>query len=195
MAKSTWKTLRDKYLKARNDNPTMQPSGAGNPDKYDWSLLLELSFLKEFVSNRPVISSMELDKESSMDHHHQPPQGFLVSVNDEVAHFRRPDSVLKGPTLQERIAAYETALPPVVPKLDALGIRNQLASTKIYDSAETILRHVEALQEKAINSQQDPSSENFDMFAEVFDEEFKYIPQSKHAQVYLEICQSIKRLE
>lgn len=191
MAERIWKSLKEKYQKAYQDNPVHLPSGAANPDKYDWSLLTEMSFIKEYVNNRPVISSLRTGPSKAISDIDTPSQSHLEAIQVEMARYRESGSIVKKSSLKEKVAAYEVALPPVIPKLDATGLRNKAAKGKILSITENIFKQIEVVT-KAVNANQDMDNDKQKLFTDVFNEELKYISKARHAEVYLEVCKELK---
>lgn len=175
--------LKDRYSKARAENPVHLPTGSANPKKIDWIIINKLSFLKEYVSNRPVISSLQNDSQKTNSS--QLASSDLKILDVESAHFREIGTIVKtGLSIQDELALYATHLPPVQPSLDRLGSRNKAISRQI---TSKIIR----LEDKMNNLENFMSDNlqrsNQEMYKQVLTNELNHVPEKNRAQAYIEI--------
>lgn len=194
MAEKTWDQLKKTFSQARSDNPRHLPTGSANPKKTDWEIIEKLSFLKEHVANRPVVSSLQHDsttKQRNSQHSSSFRSDMSNAILEERLQHRQPSTVVKK-NLRSELASYAQILPAVHPELDQTGRRNLQRRASLLSHAEEFQECFVAIRDSVENHLKNPDHE---IFTDILRDEFNMIAPDERPEVYQQVASSLQNLK
>lgn len=191
MAEKIWDKLKRRFSQARSDNPANLPTGSANPKKTDWVIIDKLSFLKEYVANRPVISSLSQDNTPSSTS--QSDANSFSLIREEQLQFRQPQTVVKNRTsnLRAELSRYAVDLPAVNPELDRTGVRNKQKREKVLTQVKECQKSLQDLEESVKEQMENPKAR---LFSELLGSQIELVAAKERPRVCLEVKTALKSL-
>lgn len=193
MAEKIWDQLKKRYSQARSDNPMHLPTGSANPKKTDWIIVEQLSFLREYVSNRPVVSSLSQNSSKSpcTSQHFSSFAGMNNEIIEEQLHHRQPKTAVKS-ALRSELTSHARGLPAVHPELDQMGRRNKERREGLLSQAEEFQECFLAVQESVKNHIDNPDGQ---VFTSLLCDELNLVVPGERQMVYQEVTSALRNLE
>lgn len=128
--------LYKQALAHRNENTT---TGSAY-NNIDWERIQELSFLNNYIENRPVESTM-CQAQPSVPRNSAARLGVL---EEQRALHQKPQDIWQNPAFeQEKLTPYLQSLPPSVPKFDGFAEKKRTYATDTWQAIHSLGRKLD----------------------------------------------------
>lgn len=202
----TWNSLKRRYKDALKEYQDATYSGAEFPENVNWDILREYGFLKNSISNRPVISTVgsnfgktqrQIQDLNSGEGCSSPRSSLMdfQEVEEERRTFQGPSMWASARPLHEVNAVYKNQLREVVPRCDPFAEQRAKMSRESMDLMKQTAEQLKDLVTKVVCREEKQFEGDKQIYFELLKETFRGIPTNRRCEFYLHLQQYLENIK